>query len=155
MERIGTSDIWVVEVDPSEDYAVIRVPVPPSTNNRQTIGYRKIKRMITGARAGFVSENTPVLVKTSEAREYEDHIPFIRMALKIAGVKMHRDYVPVDFWFTLKNLRYDTHNGLKIMCDVLEKSGLVTDDRFILPQIQRPEFSTALPHLDIGVGRNN
>lgn len=147
MLRIGTSDVWFIGVD--DDCAMIRVPVPPSTNARQTIGYRRVRN---GGRAGMAGgyQTKAVLVKTQDAREYEDHIPFIRMAIRQAGIQPFDDYVHISFWFTLRNMRYDVHNGLKIMCDVLEKAGLVTDDRYILPQMERPDFSEVLPHLDIG-----
>lgn len=143
MIRIGNSDIWWKRIN---DIGIIQVPVPPSTNERQTIGYKKI----TGHKAGFsYSKNRPILVKTKVARDYEGHIPFIKMALNFIGAEMITDYAVFNFYFTLKNPRYDTHNGLKIICDVLEKSALVSDDRFILPHIERPEFSTTLPNLKI------
>jgi len=140
--RIGNSDVWIVEDKP--DSCSIQVPVPPSTNQRQTIGYRKMR----GYLAGFqYAESKPVLIKTPEVLDYEQNVLFIRAALRQLKCVPISDYAIFDFYFTLKNPRYDTHNGLKVMCDVLQKAEVVTDDRFILPHVHRPEFSETLPNL--------
>lgn len=145
MNRVGNSDVWY-QADTVLNVAAIQMPVPPSTNERQTIGYRKIK----GNKAGFAYSGTKaVLIKTQEALSYEQNVPFIRMAMKYLDIDPFSDYTTFNFFFTLKNPRYDTHNGLKIVCDVLEKAGVVLNDRFILPHIHRPDFSDVYPKLII------
>lgn len=146
-KRVGNSDVWYLA---EEDQAYISVPVPPSTNRRQTIGYRKVR----SGKAGFAFSTTKnVLVKTDLVKGHEAYIPFIRVALKNMDFHPINDYAKFDFWFFLKNPRYDTHNGLKVMCDMLEKAGAVTNDRFILPNVHMPELNVKIPCLHIGFPR--
>lgn len=75
------------------------------------------------------------------------------LALKVAWKKVMaspiEDYVKMDFRFFLSNMAYDTHNGLKLVCDMIQQSGLVLNDKYILPQVDVPESAPADPRLII------
>ena len=108
----------------------VTLPLPPSENRRLILS-RHSRRMIL----------------SQEARQYLNDIPIIiKNVLNKNGCKPLSEYVSVFFTFYFKdNRRRDTQNMYKILCDVLERAGLVTDDKYILVQTQKPMIIRDLP----------
>lgn len=99
----------------------ISLPIPPSTNRRMIMARGR-------------------MILSSEARDYIEKASLIvHKRLQDYNLCPRTDYVAVDFSFIFNdNRRRDAHNYLKILCDVLERGGLVSDDRYILPRILKP-----------------
>jgi Holliday junction resolvase RusA-like endonuclease len=92
----------------------IRLPVPPSNNKRQNAN-----RSLTVA-----------------AREYLDSVPWIVfLSMKALKADTATSFRYLDVWMILPP-RYDCHNGLKVLCDALQRGRFVKDDRLLLPRIQ-------------------
>lgn len=138
--QIGTSDVWLLPAPPG--HARIRLPMPPSVNVRQRPVMRT-RRTAFGTRAGME------LALTREVRTYYENTVCLRMAWKAVMARPIEDFVKMDFTFYLANPAYDTHNGLKVACDAIQMSGLVLNDRLILPQVEMPEHAPADPRLII------
>lgn len=139
--QIGTSDVWVLP-HPNPNMGRIRIPIPPSVNARQRPAIR-YRRTAYGTRAGMELVLTPQVVGY-----YLNALP-LRMAWKSIMSRPLEDYAEFEFQFYLGNDLYDTHNGLKVSCDMIEKSGLISNDRFILPQVARPVSAPTDPRLII------
>lgn len=58
-------------------------------------------------------------------------------------------YVDMKFWLRRKNS--DSHNYLKIFNDMLEQSGLTSNDMFIMNRIQKIEVDTKNPRIEISI----
>lgn len=144
--QVGTSDVWVLPPRNSQS-ARIRIPMPPSVNVRQipVMRYRQFTygNGSTGRRAGMELKLTPEVVG------YYQNALALRIAWKKVMERPIEDFVAMRFKFFLANEKYDTHNGLKVACDMIEKSGLVLNDRYILPQVLRPELAPGEPRLII------
>lgn len=134
--RVGTSDIVILPGPPG--VGRIRLPVPPSVNVRQRPVYR-----VRGGRRTIELGLTPVA-----ANYYLNALP-LRMAWRKIMTRPLEDYTKFKFRFFLGNMGYDTHNGLKIACDTIQKSGLILNDKYILPQVERPESAPADPRMII------
>ena len=117
----------------------ITTPIPPSTNQRQTIAYKSGRPFITLTRA---------------AREYLAGAEKLRIQSFRYFNNPIIDFTNFEFKFYLARANYDCHNGLKLACDLLERAGIVSNDRFILPQIQKPEIDKSQPRLVIYFQRN-
>lgn len=152
LQRIGTSDVYII---PTQEYVGndkhhsgswgrIRLPLPPSANDWLRPAMRYVTRRGYG---GLSSRAQPFLLLTNEAKAYYAQAP----ALRIAWSRLRRTaidkYTRFRFYFFLKNPRYDSHNGLKIVCDLIEKSGLVTNDNVILPEVMEPVLAKDDPRL--------
>jgi len=147
LTQIGNSDIFIL---PSENKRTIkiRVPVPPSTNERLTIGWRRV-RVDSGV--GFEGQtiSKPRLVNTSKTKGYYQNAYAIRIAMIKLGHKPINYYEHFFFTFFLRNRRYDHHNGLKLVCDLLEKSSVVENDNYIVPVCDIPIIAPDDPRLVI------
>ena len=117
----------------------ITTPIPPSTNQRQTIAYKS---------------GRPFITLTRVAREYLAGAEKLRIQSFVYFNHPIIDFTPFEFKFYLARANYDCHNGLKLACDLLERAGIVSNDRFILPQIQKPEIDKASPRLIISFARH-
>lgn len=84
---------------------------------------------------------------TQEARDFYDQALFLKLAWRKFRDKPFDSHVRMRFFFFLSNMRYDAHNGLKLACDLIEKSGLVTNDNLILPEIMEPVHAKDDPRL--------
>lgn len=84
---------------------------------------------------------------TQEARDFYDQAIFLKLAWRKFRAQPFDAYVRMRFFFFLENMRYDTHNGLKLACDLIEKSGLVVNDNLILPEIMAPVHAKDEPRL--------
>ena len=71
-----------------------------------------------------------------------------------AILKKHK-HVPIDELFhldiewVLPNRNCDSHNFGKALYDMLEKAGLCTNDKYIMPRTQSVNFDTKKPHVTI------
>lgn len=160
--RIGNADVWILRAD--EKAVQMKVPLPPSTNDRQTIAYRREKRggatglrgMVSGGRVTFARPRPgprAFLALTHVAHDYLEQAIVVRAALAMISHRPFEDFVEVGFSFYLRSAAYDTHNGYKLACDMLERAGFCANDRFILPQTRRPVVAPKLPCLIIDFPR--
>ena len=144
--QIGNSDIYIL---PNEDIRTIkiRIPMPPSTNERLTIGWQRVRfNRGVGVQADSVR---PRFVNTSKSREYYKNAYAIKIAMIKLGHKPINYYEHFFFTFFLKNKRYDHHNGLKLVCDLLQKADVVEDDNYIVPVCDIPITAPDDPRLVI------
>lgn len=84
---------------------------------------------------------------TEEAKGYLMNALALRLAWKKMMARPIEGYVKIEFRFFLANMAYDTHNGLKLACDMMQKSGMILNDKFILPQVEVPESAPSDPRL--------
>lgn len=138
MWRVGNSDIMILPANPG--WARFRLPMPPSVNVRLRPVYR-VRSGPSGRRAGMELKLTEAVVG------YYQNALALRMAWKRVLQKPLEDFVKITFRFFLANPLYDTHNGLKVACDMIQKSGMILSDRFILPKVAMPESSPADPRM--------
>lgn len=138
--RVGNSDVWVLPGPPG--FGRVRLPMPPSVNVRQRPVMR-VRSTALGPRAGLE------LALTAVVRDYYANAVCLRVAWKWIMAAPIEDFVKMRFAFYLGNPLYDTHNGLKVACDLIQMSGLVLNDRYILPQVEAPENAPADPRLII------
>lgn len=152
MRRIGTSDVYLIPPQEyisddgkrSDKWGRIRIPLPPSANDWLRPAMRYVTRRGYG---GLSSRAQPFLLLTSEAKAYYANAPALRLAWsRVRSTPIDR-YTRFRFFFFLQNARYDAHNGLKIACDLIEKSGLVTNDNVILPEVMEPVLAKDDPRL--------
>lgn len=106
------------------------LPVPPSTNQRLTLARGR-------------------MILSKSARDYMQWALILRGEAAKKKIRSIENYTDVFFLFYLKNENYDCHNGLKILCDVMEKGNLFTNDRFILPQIKKPKIDKHSTRVEI------
>jgi Holliday junction resolvase RusA-like endonuclease len=101
---------------------ILSLPIPPSVNN--------YLRSAGRGRKWFYSK---------EARAYFDLVPYVKTKMHKAPFNFPiEEDVDVYFTFYFKNeRRIDVNNLLKIPCDLLEKAGVVKDDKLIMPQVSR------------------
>ena len=148
MTRIGTSDVYLI---PTQEYVGtapshqgkwgrIRLPLPPSAN-------AWLRPAVRYGRSGVGARMQPFLRLTDEARAYYGNTPALRVAWSRIRSTPIDKYTRFRFFFFLQNSRYDAHNGLKIACDLIEKSGLVTNDNVILPEVMEPIIAKDDPRL--------
>lgn len=58
-------------------------------------------------------------------------------------------YQVVPMWFILPTRSADNHNYFKVFFDMLEKAGVVTDDKFFIPQVRGLWFDRKDPRVII------
>ena len=108
------------------------LPLPPSTN----------KRLIPG-RQGF-------FVLSTEARNWlEDASKMVWVYVNNNKIIPYDYYFHLDLRFFLTRANADSHNYLKLLCDALEKGGLVTNDRYIMTRIQMVEKDPTNPRVEM------
>ena len=142
------SPVWAWEETPGS--VCLRLPLPPSVNARLTPGYRWVSRYRYGVLERL---RKPVLRHTERSTTYLEHTPLVRAALGKLGFRALDGYANFRFIFFLENLAYDTHNGFKLACDLLEMGGAVTDDKYILAQTARPIHAPSDPRLVVSFPR--
>ena len=73
-------------------------------------------------------------IRTKKARDYEENV--IAQLMDNDYKFPDKEKIICDMWFFFPdNRRRDTHNTLKIMLDSIERGGLYTDDRYVLPRV--------------------
>lgn len=122
----------------SNDRLRLILPVPPSVNRRNSIFAIMTAR---GPRA---------IVRTrKETTSYLEQSRLIYSLIRRAAHNPIADFTPFYFQFYLDNKNTDTHNGYKVVCDLLQYSRVVTNDKYILVQTLRPIYHESKPHLSI------
>lgn len=106
---------------------ILFLPLPPSTNAR-TIPVR---------RRGHVEQ-----ILTKQARGYLDTIgQALALWQRVTRFPPIDEYRYLDVWILRPRSNADGHNYLKMTCDVLQRGGLVTDDKYLITRIQgQPAF---------------
>lgn len=106
-----------------------------------------MRRFSRGGRVGLNFRPTPYMRLTDEARTFYGNALPLRMAWTQVKQEPFTTYTKFRFYFFLSNMRYDSHNGLKLACDLIEKSGLVVNDNLILPEVMQPVQAKDDPRL--------
>lgn len=139
---------YILDGGREETWARVRVPMPPSVNQRQTLG---MIRPRSPSSKSWLSPRgrrvIPVIRLTPIARQYLENAWPLNIAWRRVRNAPYTSYVTMRFYFFLPDLRYDTHNGLKLACDLIERSGMVTNDRLVLPHIMTPVVAKDEPRL--------
>jgi len=108
------------------------LPLPPSINHMYANAYIK---------------GRSIKVYTQQANAWR------QQALYILRPRIKRtidEKVIIELYYYFPDARRrDTHNTLKILCDVLEEAGLVTDDRYLLPRVMNYEIDRQNPRIEI------
>lgn len=75
-------------------------------------------------------------ILTKEARQYLESVgELLKIIVHSRGIHAVHQYSRIGFWFILPRTNSDNHNHLKLLLDVLEKAGVVSNDKFILPNV--------------------
>jgi len=111
----------------------ITIPIPPSVNkmfifNRYT--HQKIYKQET---RDYYEYNTLVL-----GNWVKKH--FVKPVVTMTHFDM-------NFFLGSKNA--DSHNYLKVAADLLEKSGIVSNDKFLMARTQSVEYDKENPRIEI------
>lgn len=117
----------------------LELPFPPSTNDRQTVKWRTTKD----------GRRLPCLANTGQAQGYLNYGPVVATAARLMRLEPVGVYCPVRFTFFMMNEKYDTHNGLKLACDLLEYGRIFQNDRYILPHVEHPLIVREKPRLRV------
>jgi Holliday junction resolvase RusA-like endonuclease len=92
-------------------------------------------------------------IYTPEAKEYISKVAtYLQSEMRKQKLKFPIDeyfYIDMKFWLSRKNA--DSHNYLKIANDMLETSGLTTNDKWIMNRIQKVEVDTKNPRIEISI----
>lgn len=76
-------------------------------------------------------------VYKAEAKSYLQNVALvIQLSMRKNLITPFDDYFYLDLDFYLPRRNSDSHNYLKLLMDVLQHGGLVTDDRYILNRTQ-------------------
>ena len=73
-------------------------------------------------------------VKGAKAKQFEQEVALIMRDINFK-FDDKRKIVCKMWYFFPDNRRRDTHNTLKLLLDSIERGGLYSDDRYVLPQI--------------------
>ena len=110
----------------------LTLPLPPSTNTR-----------LIKAKGGF-------FILSAEARSWlTGSALVVRAYCSRKKLKPIAKYFHIDLNVYLSRSNSDSHNYLKLLCDALEQGGLTTNDKFIMPRIQRVEVDSNNPRIEI------
>ena len=105
---------------------LLYLPMCPSTNDRMT------HNRYTGR---------PIL--TTKARDYMSWVRLKAGAwLKAQGIAKISTRTDVSLWMVLPNRNCDPHNYEKVLFDALEKAGVCTNDKHLLPRYRGIEYDT-------------
>jgi Holliday junction resolvase RusA-like endonuclease len=114
----------------------ISLPLPPSINRAYTF-----------------NKWTHQQIYTPEAKEYIAYASLIvSQALKKNKIEIPIDryfHIDMDFWLSRSNA--DSHNYIKVFDDMLETSGLTTNDKWIMNRIQSVKVDTKNPRVEITI----
>jgi hypothetical protein len=109
------------------------LPLPPSANKRT----RPVRFGKKGVRQ----------ILTTEARNY-----LLRIGFKLKKWReATRRFRPVDsfqaveLWWILPNRNCDAHNYEKILYDALQRGGIVTNDKLLMPHHRAVEYDAKEP----------
>jgi len=118
------------------DRNLIILKIPPSVNHMYFNRYfnnRIIKSLSTTAQIWF--KNSIILI-----HDWKSKNKWVTVDSKII----------VNIWFYFPdNRKRDTHNGLKILMDVLEKAEIYTDDKYAMPRIIDYQIDRQYPRIEI------
>jgi len=112
----------------------ISLSLPPSINRAYTFNRWTHQRIYTPEAKKYISEVSSIL-----KRELKKN--------KVITPIDEYFYIDMKFWLSRKNA--DSHNYLKVFNDMLETSGLTSDDRYIMNRIQQIEIDHKNPRVEI------
>jgi Holliday junction resolvase RusA-like endonuclease len=114
----------------------ITLPLPPSVNRAYTFNKWTHQTIYTPEAKDYILLNSIILNKSLKKDKIE--IPIDRYF-----------YVDMNFWLSRKNA--DSHNFLKIFNDMLETSGLTSNDKYVMNRIQKVEIDSKNPRVEISI----
>lgn len=117
----------------------LELPFPPSVNEKSEIKWR----------TNASGQRVPVIANTTAANGYLSYWPAVAAAARLMRLDPIAVYCPVRFTFFMTNPNYDTHNGLKLLCDLLQHGRVFENDRYILVQTERPLFVKENPRVRV------
>ena len=104
----------------SDGSHLLFLPLPPSTNQRQTPVFMK----------GHMA-----MLLTSQARNYIKNVGMILKlwshSVKLAPIDRYRF---IDLWWILATTAQDNHNYFKVLFDAMEEGGIVVNDKYLMPR---------------------
>jgi len=87
-------------------------------------------------------------VWTKEAKQYKESVAWMVKAHMIENdLKTQADYFYLDMRWWLPRRNCDSHNYKKILFDMLQNAGFVSDDRYIMDRTQGVEFDSKNPRV--------
>jgi crossover junction endodeoxyribonuclease RusA len=114
------------------------LPLPPSINHMYANAYIK---------------GRSIKVYTQQANAWRQQALYL---IKPHIKRTIDEKIIIELYYYFPDARRrDTHNTLKILCDVLEEAGLVTDDRYLLPRVMDYEIDRQNPRIEIIVKELN
>jgi Holliday junction resolvase RusA-like endonuclease len=111
----------------------ITIPIPPSVN-----------------KMFIFNKYTHQKIYKQETRDYYEYNTLVLGNwVKTHHVKPVAKYEYFDMKFFLKNSSMDSHNLKKVAFDLLEKAGVVENDKWILDRTQSIEIDKENPRIEI------
>lgn len=117
---------------------IITVPLPPSVNTIYMWNPRTHTKIYTQNARNYLEINS-IELKSWKNKN---------------NVKVIDDYKHVNFEFFLSRKNCDSHNYFKLLCDVLERAGIVSNDKYLMTQIEKVEFDSKNPRVIISWNEN-
>ena len=111
----------------------ITIPLPPSVNTMFI----------------FNKYTHQKIYKPDVRTYYEVNTLVLQNWCKLHYIKPVTEMTHFDMEFFLPNKLADAHNYLKITCDLLQKAGIVENDKWIMTRIQKVDYDKANPRIDI------
>lgn len=148
MIRISNTDIYLLKEPGLDGIIRLRVPLPPSTNRRQKVGFKKLKGDNGGVGLHFRMPVVPIMILTKEAQSYIDSMLYpLRSLVSRFQIKPVNEFTEFKLWFVMKSHAYDNHNALKLLFDAFEYGHLVENDKFIMPHVCGVDYNPDDPHV--------
>jgi Holliday junction resolvase RusA-like endonuclease len=124
---------------------IVSIPYPPSVN--------KIYHNRVISHDGLTKNHLRGRGLTKEAKDYKRLVAEM-IYYSFLGVNFAESLVKLSVIDHPRNRRSDCHNGLKIVCDAIEMSGIIKNDKqlypFIYPGVLKnpPEWEITLERFD-------
>lgn len=111
----------------------VTVPLPPSVNKIYV--YNKYNHQ---------------KVYKKETKDYLEQVSWDLKSWKNrVNARQITDFKHIDYYFHLGNKLSDAHNFFKILADVFEWAGIVSNDKFLMTRIQSVDYDKENPRVEI------
>jgi len=112
---------------------ILILPLPPSVNRLYVWNKYIHQKVYKREGKEYLTENELV----------------VRKFMKDHRLETFSDYIYLDLYFILPRTNADSHNYKKLLFDVLEHGGLITNDKFIMDRTQAIGFDPKNPRVVI------
>lgn len=90
------------------------------------------------------------MILTKDAREYIEYIGIeLRLIKDLYGIKQINKLAYFDMWYILGRTNQDSHNYNKVLFDAIEQSGIVENDKYIMPRTMGISYNAKEPEIII------